>query len=335
MRNIKGFRSKLLAWYRRAKRDLPWRGTADPYRIWISEIMLQQTRVAAVIPYYHRFLEAFPDVEALASSNEEKLLATWAGLGYYSRARNLHRAARMVVGNGGFPGEFKALRELPGIGDYTAAAIASIAFGEPAAVLDGNVMRVLCRLTAEAGDIRAGAVKNRMRELAGALLDPRHPGDFNQALMELGATVCLPRNPLCPVCPCPEFCLARQQGRQHELPVKPDQIPVLREKKVLFVVRRGGRVLLWRRPGDSFRLAGFWELPEPDQLPGATRGAPAGSFRHSIVNHLYDVQVVPAAISRAPRGFQWVADARLQEIPLSAMAAKALRLEISLRKTPA
>src|SRR5271157_1728605 len=205
-------RRRLLAWYRQHKRDLPWRRTEDPYRIWISEIMLQQTRVAAVLPYYPRFLELFPDVRALARAPEQTLLAAWAGLGYYSRARNLQKAAKYIVELGEFPRTYSSLRELPGVGDYTGAAVASIAFGLPHAVMDGNVARVMSRLMAEAGDIKSDAVRRRLRALAEVLLDRRHPGEFNQALMELGATVCVPKRPLCESCPVRLYCEARKQG---------------------------------------------------------------------------------------------------------------------------
>ncbi len=325
LQNVPQFRRKLIAWYEGAKRDLPWRDTRDPYRIWISEVMLQQTRVTAVIPYYRRFLQAFPTVAALAASTEEELLARWSGLGYYSRARNLRRAAQVVVERGDFPTELQAIRDLPGIGDYTAAAIASIAFNQPVAVVDGNVMRVVSRITADAGGIQSTATKKRIGEFAGRLVDPARPGEFNQAMMELGATVCLPRNPLCLVCPCSDDCQARRQGRQHDLPVREAKAAAVRETKSLLLISRGASVLLWRRPADSSRLAGFWELPEQQQLPQAVRGDAAGSFRHGIVNHVYRVDVVRASLERVPPGFEWVAESRLGEIPLSTMAAKALK----------
>jgi len=210
----------LLAWYSRGHRDLPWRNTRDPYRIWISEIMLQQTRAQAVIPYYLRFLERFPTVEALAAAEEDTVLALWSGLGYYSRARNLRLAARLIVASGPFPGTYEAIRELPGIGDYTAAAIASIAFDLPHAVLDGNVLRVVARVANDAADIASNRTRERFRAIAQEWLVPAEPGHFNQALMELGATVCLPRNPLCLVCPLADCCRARQEGAIAQVPVK-------------------------------------------------------------------------------------------------------------------
>jgi A/G-specific adenine glycosylase len=210
----------LLDWYRRGHRELPWRASSDPYRIWVSEIMLQQTRAQAVIPYYERFLARFPTVEALAAAREDEVLALWAGLGYYSRARNLRKAAQAAVAAGGFPRDYEAIRSLPGVGDYTAAAIASIAFGLPHAVLDGNVLRVVARVENDAADIASSRTKERFRAVAQSWLDPREAGHFNQALMELGATVCLPKNPLCLVCPLRDCCRARQEGTAAQLPVK-------------------------------------------------------------------------------------------------------------------
>jgi A/G-specific adenine glycosylase len=216
------FRKNLLAWFKQFQRDLPWRRTSDPYAIWLSEIMLQQTRVAAVIPYFERFLQHFPTIQDLAAAPEEDVLRLWAGLGYYSRARNLQNAARQIVAlhNGAFPSDETNALELSGIGNYTAAAILSIAFGKNLAVLDGNVARVVARLGAIRGDLRAG---NRWLELQNAatkLLDPEHPGDWNQAMMELGATLCTPRAPQCLLCPVNEFCEARKKGLVDVIPEK-------------------------------------------------------------------------------------------------------------------
>jgi A/G-specific adenine glycosylase len=312
------FASLALRWYAAHKRDLPWRRTRDPYRIWVSEIMLQQTRVEAVIPFYERFLKRFPDAAALARAPEAAVLAAWAGLGYYSRARNLHKAARLIVAQGGFPREHAAIRALPGVGDYTAAAISSIAFGLPHAVLDGNTIRVLARISNEPGDVSATATKRRLAVLAESLLDPRRPGDFNQALMELGATVCLPRSPRCPACPLARLCEARRRGVAEELPVKPRKAPPVRLEREFLVIRRAGCILLWQRP------SGFWELPEPAQLPRAVKGEVLARFRHTITNHRYAVTVLRGSIRRAPAGFVWVAGAALARITLSTLARKAL-----------
>ena len=214
------FRRRLLAWFRRTKRDLPWRHTRDPYRIWLSEIMLQQTRVTTVIPYYRRFLERFPTVQHLARARPAAVLAAWAGLGYYSRARNLHLAARRIVTRHGgkFPHELDATLALPGIGRYTAAAILSIACDQPLAALDGNVARVLARLDAMRGDLRRPAAWQRLDAAADALLARHAPGDWNQAMMELGATVCTPQAPRCPQCPVARWCRAQALGLAERLP---------------------------------------------------------------------------------------------------------------------
>ena len=219
---LKQFRGNLLKWFRREKRALPWRERRDPYRIWISEIMLQQTRVAAVIPYYERFMKRFPTVEVLAGAQIESVLQFWAGLGYYSRARNLHQAAKQIVGEhtGEFPHSIDAALTLPGIGAYTSAAILSIAYGVPAAVLDGNVARVLARLGAVEGDLRAPNRWSMLRDAADTLLDAKNASDWNESMMELGATICTPRAPQCGVCPIGKFCRARALGIQDDLPAK-------------------------------------------------------------------------------------------------------------------
>ncbi|MGP8245411.1 MAG: A/G-specific adenine glycosylase [Bryobacteraceae bacterium] len=321
--------SSLLAWYRKAHRDLPWRRTRDPYRVWVSEIMLQQTRAQAVIPYYQRFLDRYPSLEALASAREEEVLAIWSGLGYYSRARNLLGAARQVAAAGRFPDEIAELRALPGIGDYTAAAIASIAFGRPNAVVDGNVLRVVARVSNDAADIGAPATRRRHGETAQAWLVRRDPGGFNQALMELGATVCLPRNPLCGACPISDGCQARQAGTAGQLPVKLRRAEPVEVRETLLLVERSGRVLLRRREGSLERMAGFWDLPSPGQLPGARVGAVLGEFRHSITHHRYRITVARAEAPKPPpaRGaFAWMEAGRRGNVPLSTTARKALNL---------
>ncbi len=288
--------------------------------------MLQQTRVVAAIPYYERFLARFPDVAALAAAPEQEVLAAWAGLGYYSRARNLHRAAKRIVAEGAFPRDYEAIRALPGVGDYTAAAVASIAFDLPHAVVDGNVMRVLSRLANDHGDLRSGPVRARIGGMADSLLDRRRPGDFNQALMELGATVCLPRDPQCLLCPLRECCEARRRGKERLLPVKSPGAKAVRLSLVLLAVRRGGRCLLWRRAEEAGRMAGFWELPESAQAPGARIGERLGEFRHTITHHRYSVTVFEAEVKEPPRGLEWVEEDALAGLPLSTLARKALRL---------
>ena len=311
----------------RGHRDLPWRRTADPYRIWISEIMLQQTRAQAVIPYYERFLERFPTVQALAAAREEEVLALWSGLGYYSRARNLRTAAMAVSAAGEFPRDYNAIRALPGTGDYTAAAVASIALGLPHAVVDGNVLRVVARVENDASDIGSTRTRERFRGIAQSWLDPREPGTFNQALMELGATVCLPRNPLCLVCPLSGVCAARESGRAAELPVKLRKQEPVRISGELLVIEKRGRILLRQREPEASRMAGFWDLPAPADLPRVKPGARLGEIRHTITHHRYTLAVRRAdAAGRLPAGFRWFAPAELNSIPFSTTARKALRL---------
>jgi A/G-specific adenine glycosylase len=221
-RELATFRRQLLGWFREFQRDLPWRRTKDPYRIWLSEIMLQQTRVAAAIPYYERFLQHFPDVHALAAAPQEEVLRLWSGLGYYSRARNLQKAAQQIVAKheGKFPSSEEDVLALPGIGNYTAAAILSIAFGEKHAVLDGNVARVLARLGAIQGDLREHQRWQELQKTADRLLEPKSPGNWNQAMMELGATLCTPKSPQCLLCPVAQFCEGRRLGIAESLPEK-------------------------------------------------------------------------------------------------------------------
>ncbi|MGA2735917.1 MAG: A/G-specific adenine glycosylase [Bryobacteraceae bacterium] len=322
--------ARLLRWYGAHHRDLPWRRTRDPYRIWVSEIMLQQTRAETVAPYYQRFLDRFPSLPVLAAAPLEEVLALWSGLGYYSRARNLHKAAGLM--GGVFPGSYQGIRDLPGVGDYTAAAIASIAFGLPYAVVDGNVMRVIARLTGDPSDIGAGRTRTRFRELAQQyldVLDCRHAGEFNQAIMELGAIVCLPRAPRCEVCPLAALCEANRTGCQQQLPVKLRKTQPVKMELSVAVVERRGRILLWQRTADSRRLAGFWELPSPEQLPDLTALAAIGTFRHTIAQHRYRVTVRAgslAAHARPAAPVRWIPLARLAALPLSTTAKKALRL---------
>lgn len=317
----------LLAWYGRNARDLPWRRTNDPYRIWLSEVMLQQTRATAAIPFYERFLCRFPTLAALAGAGEPEVLALWSGLGYYSRARNLLRAARHAAATG-LPDDFEGLRQLPGVGEYTAAAVASIAFHRPVAVLDGNVMRVVARVEADAGDTGSPGTRERFRRIAQGWLDPADPGGFNQALMELGATICLPRNPLCARCPIAALCAARARGIVDQLPVRPARREPVQVEAVLVVVRRGRRVLLRQRPAASGRMAGFWDLPAPEDLPGISPQPALGRFRHSITHHRYSFAVCPASLRGKPQGaeFRWFDPQRIVEIPLSTTARKGLQI---------
>lgn len=253
----------LLRWYRENARDLPWRKTQDPYRIWVSEIMLQQTRVAAVLGYYARFLDAFPTVEALASAPEDQLMKLWEGLGYYSRARNLQKAARLVADRGGFPDTCEGLLALPGVGDYTAAAIASAAFARREAAVDGNVLRAVTRLTDDHSDIAAPQTKKDIRAQVQAVFPEAEPDVrvFNQALMELGATVCVPNGPpKCLFCPVRDLCLGRARGTAEALPVKAPKKSRRVEDKTVFLLLREGKIALRKRPASGL-LAGLWEFP--------------------------------------------------------------------------
>ncbi len=283
-KELSGVRRNLLRWYRAHKRDLPWRESRDAYRIWLSEIMLQQTRVAAVLPYYARFLERFPDLPSLARAPIESVLKLWAGLGYYSRARNLHAAARKIVARhaGEFPRDYDAALALPGIGRYTAAAILSIAYDSPHAVLDGNVARVLARLGAVRGDLRAPKRWQALQDTAQHLLAPKSAGDWNQAMMELGATVCTPQSPNCRACPLRGSCRAYALGLQEKLPakrVKPATVKM--EIAAAVLVDNQGRTLLVKEPGghDHVLFSRMWQFP-------AVEVAADGDARAEMTKHL-------------------------------------------------
>jgi A/G-specific adenine glycosylase len=321
---LRAIRRSLGDWYKAAKRDLPWRHTRDPYRIWISEIMLQQTRVAAVIPYYERFLSSFPDPASLAAASDDDLLRAWSGLGYYSRARNLRAAARKIVELGAFPHSHDQILALPGIGPYTAAAVASICFDSPYAVLDGNVMRVLARLTHEDGDIQATATRRRLQATAQNLLDIANPAEHNQAVMELGAVICVPRDPKCKLCPVSGNCLAHSAGVARELPKKTRRAEVRRVRRTLLVAIRNGNILLWQRAQDASMLGGFYELPEPHQLPGVKVGKILYEFSHAITNHIYDFHVMAVRVSQVSAILQWTPLDQLSALPLSTVARKAM-----------
>ncbi|MDR3763852.1 MAG: A/G-specific adenine glycosylase [Acidobacteriota bacterium] len=311
-------RRALLAWYRQNRRDLPWRKDHDAYRVWVSEIMLQQTRVAAVLEHYRLFLEAFPSIEVLAADEESQVLARWSGLGYYRRARLLHKAARTVMRElgGNIPENAAGLRRLEGVGRYTAAAIASIACGEAVAVVDGNVERVLARLD---GRPREGeAVWQRAQEL----LDPRHAGDWNQAMMELGAMVCTPRAPQCLACPVHEWCRAPGADTSRA------QEERKRVRMARALVTNAGRVYLAQREAGASKMAGMWELPE--LASGAERdGEVLCTLRHSITDTDYEVHIValPLRLLKAAekRGGRWVDVANLAKLPLTGLTRKALR----------
>jgi A/G-specific adenine glycosylase len=260
----------LLAWYDAQGVVLPWRGERDPYRVWLSEIMLQQTQIETVKPYYARFLEAYPTVEALAAAPLDDVLKRWEGLGYYSRARNLHAAARQVAARGGFPATVEGLLALPGIGRYTAGAIASIAFGARAPVLDGNVIRVFARLRDLDEDVSAKPTLDRLWALAEAWLPAARVGDYNQALMDLGRLVCTPKRPACPACPLRDRCLASARGTQALRPVKAKRAPTPHYPVAAgLITDDAGRLLIAQRPAEGL-LGGLWEFPGGKQEPGET-----------------------------------------------------------------
>ena len=309
----------LLEWYRDNARTLPWRTAPTPYRIWVSEIMLQQTRVTAVLGYFERFMAALPTPAALAAIPEDQLLKLWQGLGYYSRARNLQKAARQIMTEHGgrFPETLPELRRLAGVGDYTAAAIASIAFGEAVPAVDGNLLRVTARITGDHGDITTPAMKKKVTELLTEIIPMKTPGAFNQAMMDLGAMVCLPNGaPLCDRCPAAAFCLAHQKGLETTLPVRSRKKPRrIEERNVLFLFRQG-QVALRRRPPKGL-LAGLWEPPcelsadAPALLDrwGFTLSPPvfAGSARH-IFTHVewhMEAYVLEVTDPRLPPEWVW------------------------------
>jgi len=318
------FSKALLRWYDAEKRDLPWRRNNDFYPVWISEIMLQQTRVEAVTPYFLRFMGLFPDVRALAAAEESTVLAAWSGLGYYSRARNLHRAAKAIAA-GGEPSDFESIRALAGVGDYTAAAVASIALGDARAAVDGNVMRVISRLANDAADIRAGETRRRFAGQAARLVDRRRPGDFNQAMMELGATVCTPKAPDCGKCPVERFCGARAAGTAAQLPVKLGGKPAREVALDVAVLARDGRVFLVERAASERRLAGFRELPGKKDVKGA-RFRAAGEFTHQIVNDRFRVRVWVAGTPAGLPAGEWISPSELGDLPVTTTAKKALRI---------
>jgi A/G-specific adenine glycosylase len=307
------FRVKLLQWFDQNKRDLPWRHARNPYCIWVSEIMLQQTRVAAVVEHYKNFVARFPTVEELASARRSSVLSTWSGLGYYRRAHMLHDAAKAIVYQRAerFPTTAAELQELPGIGSYTSAAIASIAFDEPVAAVDGNVERVLQRLSGKC--LR----NNELWQAAGYLLSRSRPGDFNQAMMELGATICLPRQPRCCLCPISELCVTR--GEVASVRKRKRQ----RKREICYALDCcNGSVFLVQREKSATLMPSMWELPE---IPSADRpGATSLSLRHSITVTNYLVNVVLGAAPERNHG-KWISKTRLPTLPLTGLARKILR----------
>ena len=347
-------RQLLLAWYRANRRDLPWRRSRDPYAVWISEAMLQQTRVETVVPYWERFLARFPDIHRLAAAEPDEVLGAWAGLGYYSRARNLQRAAQIVVEKHGgrLPDTAEGLLELPGIGRYTAGAVASIAFDRPEPVVDGNVARVLVRLHGIRESPKRPAVAARLWDLAADLARGPDPGDLNQALMELGALICTPRAPSCPACPLRRRCAARRDGDAEALPVRVRKAPPRAIEAVAALILRRGRVLAVRRPPRGL-LGGLWELPGGDLAPreeplaGLRRAlfertglAVARAERRGEVEHTFTHRKLRLHVFRCdtPEGrvrlvefdaHRWLVPSALHELPQASVTRKALALALS------
>jgi len=348
---VTGPAAKLLPWYRRARRRLPWRtvGEApDPYRIWVSELMLQQTRVSTVVPFFLGFTERFPDLARLAAASEAEVLAQWSGLGYYSRARALHRAARILVQEraGRFPDDVEGWMALPGVGRYTAGAIVSIAYGKPAPILDGNVARVLTRLYGLRGDPRSGPLKRELWRLAEEILPRRSVSQFNQALMELGALVCMPRTPRCLLCPLREDCVAKRQGQESQLPelrTRPKALPVV---MAAAVVEERQKILFYRRTRTAL-LKDLWELPLSECAEGEgpreamareargtygidlELGREVARVKHSIMNRRITLHAFEARVERRPgrsleAEYRFVGRDGISELAMSSMVRKVL-----------
>ncbi len=311
------FRRLLLGWYGESQRKLPWRGTTDPYHILVSEIMLQQTRVAVVEERYRKFITQFPSAERLARAKEATVLAAWSGLGYYRRARALHGAAKEIVRRGSFPRTTPHLMELPGVGRYTAAAVASIAFGEPVAVVDGNVKRVIDRLVNRKAALAAPIAEEQYWEIAGQLLDRQSPGDFNQAMMELGALVCLPAQPLCHACPVADLCGARGPTEKAERPAR-------RKAELHYALaRKNGSILLRQRNKQSSLMPGMWELPEIEEASKLSK-LPLLKLRHAITTTDYTV-FVHAGNNRKRQTDKWVPLRSAYRLPLTGLTRKIIR----------
>ncbi|HEY2168165.1 MAG TPA: A/G-specific adenine glycosylase [Candidatus Angelobacter sp.] len=311
------FRRLLLAWYQESQRKLPWRGATDPYHILVSEIMLQQTRVAVVEERYTKFIAQFPSAERLSRAKEATVLAAWTGLGYYRRARALHGAAKEIVRRGSFPRIVPDLMALPGVGRYTASAVASIAFGEPVAVVDGNVKRVIDRLVNRKTQPTDANTEKQRWEIAGQLLDRQSPGDFNQAMMELGALVCLPTQPLCHACPVAALCGARGPMERAERSTR-------RKAELHYALaRRNGSILLRQRNKQRSLMPGMWELPELEAASNESK-SPLLKLRHSITTTDYTVFVHDEK-KRKRQGDRWVPLRSIDRLPLTGLTRKIIR----------
>lgn len=342
---IDGFRSSLLKWYGKNRRSLPWRTDPTPYRVWISEIMLQQTQVKSAIPYFNRFLKRFPDIATLAHATEEEILVLWSGLGYYSRARNLHKAARQIVEyhDGIFPDEHQSILSLPGIGRYTAGAICSIAFNQPQPLVDGNIRRVVIRLIGIRSRVPEKYFWDRMAEW----VPKENASAFNQAMMELGATICLPSQPLCPQCPVHRYCLAKRKNLQNSIPSAKPRKAGRKVDLVILVIKHRGNVLLTRQE-DSF-IPGEWGLPSrivpsaqsPDEtaeclnrklFKGRLSISKIAVLKHSITHYRISAYIytskaigIISEISGAEGGIQWASDLQLDRMLTSSLFRKAVQ----------
>jgi A/G-specific adenine glycosylase len=368
-RELASFRKQLLGWFRQFQRDLPWRRTKDPYRIWLSEIMLQQTRVVAAIPYYERFLQRFPDVHALASASLEEILRAWSGLGYYSRARNLQKAAQQIVAKHGgqFPARLQDALALPGIGNYTAAAILSIVFGEKYAVLDGNVARVLTRLAAIRGDLRESSRWQELQKTADRLLDRESPGDWNQSMMELGATLCTPKSPQCLLCPVAQFCEARKLGIAESLPEKRKKRPTVEVTlaATVFTDEKGQTLLLpppkntrektsadhvptlvskmWHFPTLSVaaepaaKLLAFLRRLMPEVQRRKWQLIPAGKVRHAVTYRAITLLPFLIRVKKLPNflGARQVPLSDISGLPVSNLTRKVAHSALAAASVPA
>ena len=341
------FHKRLLDWYDQNRRDLPWRKTQSPYRTFVSEMMLQQTQVKTVIPYFERFMRELPDWKALARAPEEKVLKLWEGLGYYRRARNLKAAAQMVLADfkGALPEGLEDIQKLPGVGPYSAGAILSIAFQKPYPLVDGNVIRVFSRLYLLRGNLKTGVGSKKVWSLAEKWVHPKRPGDYNQALMELGAMVCLPENPQCLLCPMLSNCGAAQKGLQNQLPEITKAPKSLEVLMAAILVKKKGKFLVRKRPQEERWLKGLWEFPSLEGISfesalqqlekkwkvKASRKS-ANEIKHTITHHKVHVRLYPAqALGAAQSEGAWVTPQQLDRLPFSSAQSK-LRLWIQSKK---
>jgi A/G-specific adenine glycosylase len=335
---IEKIQSKLLQWYKKNQRDLPWRNTPDPYAIWVSEIMLQQTQVGTVVPYYQKFLKSFPTVHHLSRANLSKVLKTWEGLGYYSRARNLHRASKVIANrfHGKIPDNLKDLLGLPGIGRSTAGAILSFAFGQEAAILDGNVKRVLSRLFAVSGES-----ERDLWRISESLIPKGHSNPFNQALMDLGSLLCTPKNPHCPRCPLKNFCKGRALGDPGKYPIKRFKKPIPHIEAISAVIQRDGKVLLKQRPTEGL-LGGLWEFPnwkieqkrrlrlrlrlknniKKEIGMDAEVKEPIGTFQQTYSHFKLTLHVYHCQATGSDKNGNWVSSKKLFLLPMSRIHRK-------------